>query len=141
MGRQSLRQAKATEHQVQAAFFELVHLEAKKQPELALCYAIPNGGNRAVHTAQRLRAEGVKPGVPDVHLPVPRGAYAGLWIEFKVRPNQLTDRQIVWKRALEAHGHMVVVCHEPDKAFGVVMAYLRMGGEREQNHEPAAAGA
>lgn len=34
-----------------------------------LIYAVPNGGNRHIATAVRLKKEGVKAGVPDLHIP------------------------------------------------------------------------
>lgn len=52
-------------------------------PELEDMFAIPNGGKRDKITAANLRREGVKRGVPDVFLPVRRGAWAGLFIELK----------------------------------------------------------
>ena len=56
-------------------------------PELNWLFAIPNGGLRDKITAAKLKHEGVKPGVPDLMLPWPCRAYAGLFIEMK-RPEQ-----------------------------------------------------
>ena len=48
------------EHQVQKAICQYFDLRG-------VCYfAIPNGGKRNVITAKKLKAEGVKPGVPDL---------------------------------------------------------------------------
>jgi hypothetical protein len=46
-------------------------------------HAIPNGGNRDPRTAAMLKAEGVKPGIADVFLPIARGMWHGLYIELK----------------------------------------------------------
>lgn len=43
-----------------------------------LIYAIPNGGKRGKREAQKLKAEGVVPGIPDMHVP-----QWGLWVEMK----------------------------------------------------------
>mgnify|MGYP004433785991 CR=1 FL=1 len=42
---------------------------------------------RDARTAANLKRQGVKAGVPDLHLPVARGGYNGLYIELKVGSN------------------------------------------------------
>lgn len=82
-----------SEHDEQAGFFEWAAYSRGKYPELDFMFAIPNGGLRHVTVAQKLKAEGVRPGVPDTFLPVARGGYHGLWIEFKFEKNKLTELQ------------------------------------------------
>lgn len=61
----------------------------KRAPlELALLHHIPNGGARSKATAGRLKAEGVKAGIPDICLPVPKNGYGALYIELKVPENK-----------------------------------------------------
>lgn len=67
----------------QRALFSWAAMQAKARPELAMLLAIPNGGHRSKATAGRLKAEGVRAGVPDVALPVARAPHGGLWIELK----------------------------------------------------------
>lgn len=55
----------------------------RRYPELALLYHIPNGGYRHAWTAHQMRRQGVKPGMPDYHLPVARGQFWSLYIEMK----------------------------------------------------------
>ena len=57
-------------------------------PELKLLFHVPNGGKRNAAEAARFKAMGVKAGVPDLCLPVPRGGYAGLYIEMKYGKKQ-----------------------------------------------------
>ena len=59
---------KASEHQEQVALFRWAEFAIARWPELALMYAIPNGGHRHKAVAAGLKAEGVKRGVPDVCL-------------------------------------------------------------------------
>src|SRR5262245_64718583 len=85
--------APGTEHAHQRAFFCAISSpefcpESLRPPIPArLCFAIPNGGARDVITAGRLKAEGVRAGVPDVCLPVARAGYHGLFLEVK-RPDR-----------------------------------------------------
>jgi len=59
-----------TENQEQAALFEWARLSEKRHPELKLLHHIPNGGARDGRTGAVLKRTGVKPGVPDICLPV-----------------------------------------------------------------------
>ena len=67
-----------TEAEEQIALFEWAALQSGRFPELALLYHVPNGGSRNKIEAARLRAQGVKSGVPDLCLPVARGGNHGL---------------------------------------------------------------
>ena len=66
-----------TEADEQIALFEWAALQSGRFPELALLYHVPNGGSRNKIEAARLRAQGVKSGVPDLCLPVARGGNSG----------------------------------------------------------------
>tara|TARA_B100000959_G_C14763779_1_gene534487 strand:- start:231 stop:596 length:366 start_codon:yes stop_codon:yes gene_type:complete len=62
------------EHDVQKAICH--YLDIRK-----VCYwAVPNGGNRSKREASRLKAEGVKAGVPDITV-VHDGMYYGLEVK------------------------------------------------------------
>ncbi len=112
------------EHREQSAFIEWVDFAARKRPELSLLYAIPNGGHRKPATAARLKAEGVRPGVPDLHLPLARRNHAGLWIEFKSATGKLSKAQKERVRMLRDEGHMVILARKWDVAKAVVEWYI-----------------
>jgi hypothetical protein len=102
-----------------AAFSEGAH------PELALMYHIPNGGKRDMTTAKRLKAEGVKSGVPDINLPVSRSGYHGLYIELKKQKgNNTTDNQDYWLDELNKQGYFTAVCRGWEEASKVIIRYL-----------------
>jgi hypothetical protein len=94
-------------------------------PELALFHAIPNGGFRTKVTAAKLKAEGVKAGVLDTHLPVARGGYHGLWIEMKYGRNKPTEEQKWWIEELRSQGHFVTVCYGWEPAAETLEHYIR----------------
>ena len=95
-------------------------------PELSRLYAIPNGGRRDKAEAAHLKRQGVKSGVPDLHLPVARGNYHGLYIEMKVGKNKPTKNQKEWINALKASGYAVEVCYSAAAARQVIIAYLQL---------------
>ena len=75
-------------------------------PELALIYAVPNGELRSKGTAGKLKSQGVKPGVPDLVLPVARGGYFGMYIEMKrQRGGSLSPDQKWWRDQLIDQGY------------------------------------
>lgn len=117
----------SSEHAEQVALFEWAALHAGRYPELGLLFAIPNGGKRDPVTAARLRDEGVRPGVPDVCLPVPSAGWHGLFIELKWGRNTTTDKQNEWLERLTEQGYLAVVCYGWQEAVDVIMDYLGMG--------------
>lgn len=113
-----------SEHDEQKAVFEIAALHETKWPELQLLHAVPNGGHRHKATAVRLKAEGVRAGVPDIDLPVKRGKYTGLHIEMKVWPNKATPEQKAWLKALRGQGRYCTVCYGANEAWAIIMRYL-----------------
>lgn len=122
----------------QAALFQWAALQ--RSTELRLMFSIPNGGKRDKITAARLKATGVKAGVPDVFLPVARGDFNGLFIELKRRasykPGKMgktivdkaagvtSDKQDEWAEALTKEGFRVVVAFGWQDAAAALSAYL-----------------
>lgn len=109
----------------QASLFRWATLASGTIPELELLYHIPNGGKRDIATARRLKAEGVKAGVPDLCLPVARGEYHGLYIELKAGKNKTTKNQDEWLTRLMAQGYCVAVCYGWESASKTLTEYLR----------------
>lgn len=108
----------------QEALFEWAQMYAHRYPELALMYHIPNGGKRDRITAAKLKRQGVKPGVPDICLPVPRCGFHGLYIELKDRGGRASSAQEEWILALEAQGYRAVICVGWREASDEIHAYL-----------------
>jgi hypothetical protein len=110
----------------QTALFCWAALPEQRQryPELRWMFHIPNGGTRDKREAGQFKAQGVKPGVPDVFLPVKRGGYAGLWIEMKYGDNKPSDLQIEYMSYLHYAGYCVWVCYSWQEAAQRIMAYM-----------------
>ena len=85
-----------TEAQEQMTLFSWAAMQSGKYPELNLLYHVPNGGSRHKAEAGRLRAEGVKAGVPDLCLPVARGQYHGLYINGNAAAGQAIINRSGW---------------------------------------------
>ena len=125
-----------TEHMEQVRLFRIAQIWAQQgtHPELELLHAIPMGGLRHKAVAGKLKAEGVKAGIPDICLPVPRTGtrkrqgYHGLYIEMKDGRNKPTERQAWWIEKLREQGYRVEVCYGCQAALDVLVDYLG-GGE------------
>ena len=90
----------------------------------ALLFAIPNGGARTAVTGARLKAEGVRAGVPDLFLAVARGDAHGLWIEMKTPTGRVQQSQSSMIRLLGEQGYRCVVCRGWGAARMAIEEYL-----------------
>jgi hypothetical protein len=121
----STKPAGPSEHQEQCAviaWWRLAH-SCYALPEWALA-AIPNGGARDMITGARLKAEGVRRGMPDLLLASARGDYHGLFIELKVGSNKPSSEQIAFMDHLNHAGYRAVVHWSADDAIAEIKAYL-----------------
>lgn len=108
----------------QTALFAWAERNLDKYPDLKWMYAIPNGGHRHVSVAVKLKAEGVKAGVPDVCLPAARRGCHGLYLEMKVGDNKPTVGQEAYIDYLKSAGYCVHVCYSAVDARKAIEWYL-----------------
>lgn len=114
-----------TESAEQQALFVWAAYNTGKHPELEWMYHITNEGKRSAQFGAQLRREGLKRGVPDICLPVPRGGYGALYIELKrIRDGVMTGEQKRWKDGLNKCGNLAVRCNGWQEAAQVIEAYL-----------------
>ena len=118
-----------SEHEEQVRLIRWVDLRANQCPALQLLFAIPNGGQRNVRVAKNLQAEGVRPGVPDLCLPVARHGQHGLYVELKRRASRkargtVRPAQKAWHDRLRLEGYRVVVCEGWEAARDAICEYL-----------------
>ena len=116
MAAKKLTSSHPSEHEEQKGF---VNWFRGKFPEVVL-FAIPNGEKRSISVAKRLKAEGVKAGVPDLFIPEWR-----LWIEMKrVKGGRLSEDQKDMIEYLERVGYTVIVGHGAKEASSKVLEFL-----------------
>ena len=121
-----LKNGARSEAEEQATLFEW----ASYHPELKYMYAIPNGGSRNPREAKNLKRQGVKRGVPDLCLPLPRGVYHGLYIEMKVGRNKTSEFQDDFIQHLRSVGYYVDVCYGFEEARRLITAYMHLENGR-----------
>lgn len=132
-GLRAARRGQATEAQSQAALIQWAQLAAGTYPELRLLFAVPNGAYlgedrraAAIHMA-RLKALGLKPGVPDLFLPVARRTFHGMAIEMKRKGEFVAPIQREWLDNLALQGYATAVCYDCEQAMAVLLEYLGKG--------------
>jgi len=122
---QNKKRSEATEQEALIAWCGWM---VNQHPELKLIYHVPNGGSRNTLEAANLKRQGVKAGVPDLCLPVPKNGFHGLYIEMKYGKNKTTEAQKEWLDALTEQGYFTVVCYGAEEAERVLSRYLGFPG-------------
>lgn len=89
-----------------------------------LFFAVANGGARNAWTAKIMKDEGVRAGVADLVLLIPRHGYSCLCIEMKTPDGKQSDSQKVFERLLTEYKGKYVVCRSLPGFQKVVMEYL-----------------
>lgn len=95
-------------------------------------FHIPNEGKRGPKAAKDAKRLGLRAGVPDLFLALPRGGYAGMWIEMKSPNGKLTTEQEAWLKKL-IHQGFQCIC-----GFGfakVVPAIVNYAGQGKINYK------
>jgi len=115
---------KRDEHAEQVALMKWAAMQSRRIPALEMLFAIPNGGRRDAVTGARLKAEGVKAGVPDLFLPCPAGKWHGLFIELKAPGGRPSAEQRRMIERLRKAGYKAEVCYGWMEAAEVLTEYL-----------------
>jgi len=116
-----------TEHAEQAAFCDWMNVQ---YPDV-LYFSIPNGGWLAGDAGQRagqmnkLKGEGLLPGVADLFIAEPRGEFKGMFVEMKQRGGKLSDNQKWFLAEAEKRGYFTAVAMNGfDDAQNITEWYL-----------------
>ena len=112
------------ESDIQSEFFEKMKLFFPKIPD-KLVFHVPNGGSRNKIEAANLKRQGVKPGVSDVIILIPRNGFASLCLEFKTESGTQSDEQKEFQRQAEACGSKYVIVRSVAAAIEVTKEYLK----------------
>jgi hypothetical protein len=123
-----------SEHAEQTTIIHWARRWEALYPELRLLFAIPNGaaltwhadrrGRRYSPQAAKLKAEGLRRGIPDLFLPVARQGFHGMFVELKVGRNKPTQAQAQVVDALAEQGYYAAVCWGAEEAIRELKAYL-----------------
>ena len=118
-----------SEHDQQKALFQWADYYKSKYPALDYMFAVPNGGLRNIAVAKKLKAEGLKAGVPDVYLDYAVNPYHGLRIELKnikygKKAGKPTEPQKRYINYYNENNYCALVCWGWKEASEVIVNYL-----------------
>lgn len=122
---------KTSEHLEQVRFIQWCKLNENRYKELGLIFAIPNGGTRGgtklqkIINGRRLKEEGVRPGIPDLCLPIARKGFNAFYIEMKTKKTYPNRTQKRIHQLLQKYNNKVVVCHSCEDAIKETLLYLK----------------
>ncbi len=115
-----------TEHEEQKKVIKWAWRASKIWPELSRLFAVPNGAKRSQAEAAWAKAEGLRPGVPDLLLPVRRAGAVGLALEMKStsKTARVSTAQTAWPQYLESAGWVTAVPRGADAAIKIIEEYM-----------------
>ena len=89
-----------------------------------LFFSVANGGARNVWTAKIMKDEGVRAGVADLILLIPRHGFAGLLIEMKTPDGKQSDSQKTFERLATQYKYKYVVVRDLPTFQQLMMWYI-----------------
>lgn len=134
--RRAVEKGRESEHDIQSLLIAWARTYQHAYPELVPLWATPNGakltyrknasGQRYSPEANKLVAEGLLSGVPDIQLAQARGEYHGLFLEMKKPGGRVSDEQKKMIALLRGNGYRVEVCYSTREAAAVIVEYLSL---------------
>lgn len=128
MNRKFSKPTKESESEEQQKLFQWASIAAKllDLDGLELMFHVPNEGLRSLSMGRKMKAEGLKKGVADICLPVPRGQYHGLFFEMKAKDGKLTKEQIDFLKGVKKQGYATWVCYSAEEAINLITKYYEL---------------
>lgn len=129
------RSLEPSESQIQCAIVEWAKINKiinKYNKEKTIYFgdyliAIPNGGNRSITEAVRLKKEGVKPGVSDLFFACPsfNGKNKnGLWMEVKNKKGKVTKCQYEWIKLMCDANYEACIVYSVDEGINAIKDHM-----------------
>lgn len=89
-----------------------------------LLFAIKNEGWRSPVLGKIFKREGLRAGVSDMFLSVPRGEFSGCYIEMKAPDGRVSPSQDVFMSEATKAGYAAYACYSFDQAVNLITNYL-----------------
>lgn len=114
------------EAEEQETLFSVIEGAKLVYPELCMAFHVPNEGKRSRYTGSSLKKQGLRSGVPDIYLDVPRLEWHGLRIELKrQKAYRISEAQREWIKDYNRYGYAAAVCFGWEEAWELIVAYIK----------------
>ena len=115
-----LKSGEISEESIQKTVMQWVALD----PVLRQCVIhIPNEGKRTSRYGKSLKDMGMRPGVADLFIAMPRKGYNGAWIELKSKNGVLSDTQMEFLDDMRNQNYFTNTCHSIEEAIATISWY------------------
>jgi hypothetical protein len=116
-----------TEFEEQCIIFNWAALNTSSYPCLKFLFSTLNGLRLPIGLAMKAKRSGLKSGVPDLCLPMPKGGFCGLYIELKrSKGGTLSPEQKDFGNYLNGAGYKWIVAHGAREAVQIIKDYLQL---------------
>lgn len=108
----------------QRNLFRWAAMNRRRFPELELLHAIPNGAHVSDKHRIKLVAEGLRKGIPDIHLPVSKKGYHSLYLELKTEKGRISTHQKYIIGLLTEQGNYCKISRSLYESIYLIETYL-----------------
>jgi len=110
----------------QAAVVAWARNNERKYPFLWMLHSSLNGLKRTKAAQGKAKASGMLSGVPDLFLPVPMGAFKGLYIEMKSAKGRISPEQSKFLKSVSDFGYAAFICYSAVEAIDKIKTYYNL---------------
>lgn len=83
-----------------------------------------NESKRSPYERFLIKVMRLRPGIPDLLIPLPKKGKNGMAVEFKIKPNKLTKNQLKIINILNSYNWNVIICYSFEEAKIHIDKYL-----------------
>lgn len=118
-----LKSGAVSEEYIQKSLIDYVRTVPKHKNHAHLILHIANEGKRTSSYGKLLKTLGMRPGVADIFIAMPRNGYHGAWIELKSAKGKLSASQMLFLNDMFEQGYFTATAYSIDDAMKIVDEY------------------
>lgn len=122
--RKRLVSGEISEDSIHKTLIEWIKLHPQLRAFSKFIMHFPNEGQRTHSFGNLMKSFGMRAGVSDLFIALPRGQYHGAWIELKSRKGRLSELQIEFLNDMDSQNYYATVCYSLEEAMMVITNYI-----------------